>query len=257
MKTKESCRSFDISTEELIQVRLKGADKLRAKLPDYSGRRIGLIPLRGFVAAIIGYSFMILFDVCARVFTELPFLGIIEPFLPFVGTILVGGTGILFLRRIWNRRDEMKTEYGDLAYQKMFPTGVVGISLLGSFIIHAFTSIRSLPPGVPVNPVTTLWSQSILHMIGLPSVIDIVIRLVLSTIFLLIGILLMRSAVLTFGIDNMTVVYLYFPEESEIQENEKVLDLGCGEEKILKIFLPKVDYTGVDIEGGDIQHNLS
>ncbi|GAH38418.1 unnamed protein product, partial [marine sediment metagenome] len=115
---------------------------------------------------------------CARVFTELSFLGIIEPFLPFVGTILLGGIGILFLRRIWNRRDEMKAEYGDLAYQKMFPTGVVGISLLGTFIIHAFTSIRSLPPGAPVNPVTTLWSQSILPMIGLPSEIDIVIRLV-------------------------------------------------------------------------------
>jgi protein-S-isoprenylcysteine O-methyltransferase Ste14 len=37
---------------------------------------------------------------------------------------------------------------------------------------------------------------------------------------LLLALLTVRSAILTFGIDYMAVVYLYFPEESEIQEHE-------------------------------------
>ena len=37
---------------------------------------------------------------------------------------------------------------------------------------------------------------------------------------MIVGLLVIRSSVLTFGIDYMTVVYLYFPEESEVQEHE-------------------------------------
>jgi protein-S-isoprenylcysteine O-methyltransferase Ste14 len=39
-------------------------------------------------------------------------------------------------------------------------------------------------------------------------------------VVLITGMLLVRSAVFTFGIDYMMVVYLYFPEESEIQDHE-------------------------------------
>ena len=45
-------------------------------------------------------------------------------------------------------------------------------------------------------------------------------------------------------------------EIAEIQDDEKVLDLGCGKGEILKNFLPKVKYIGVDLVGGDINHNL-
>ena len=36
----------------------------------------------------------------------------------------------------------------------------------------------------------------------------------------MLAMLLVRSAIETFGIDYMVVLYLYFPEESEIQEHE-------------------------------------
>jgi protein-S-isoprenylcysteine O-methyltransferase Ste14 len=116
--------------------------------------------------------------------------------------------------------DSKKAEFGDLAYQKMIKTGVAGVFLIPAVIFHAFTSVRSLPPGPPANDITTLWSQSLLPMIGVPSEIDIIIRLILFGLFLVIGLLLVRSSISTFGLDYMVVVYLYFPEESEIQENE-------------------------------------
>jgi len=199
---------------------LNGIEKLREKLPDYPGNRIGIIPLRGFIGTILGYFFMIFLDVSPRVFIDIPFLSTIEPYLPFIGTIIVGGIGLLLIRRIWDLRDKRKLEYGHLAYQKMIPTGVVGVFLIPPIVFHAFTSIRSLPPGPPVNELTSLWSQSLFSMIGIPSEIDLVLRLGISLIFIIIGGLLVRSAIMTFGIDYMTVVYLYFPEESEVQENE-------------------------------------
>lgn len=42
-----------------------------------------------------------------------------------------------------------------------------------------------------------------------------------------------------------------------VSNGETVLDLGCGKNKIIKTLLPKdVDYMGIDIEGGDITHDL-
>ncbi len=42
-----------------------------------------------------------------------------------------------------------------------------------------------------------------------------------------------------------------------VSNGETVLDLGCGKDKIIKTLLPKdVEYTGIDVEGGDITHDL-
>ena len=44
--------------------------------------------------------------------------------------------------------------------------------------------------------------------------------MVLSFIFLVLGMLTLRAALFTFGLDYMAVVYLFFPEESEVQQHE-------------------------------------
>ncbi len=199
---------------------LKGIEKIREKLPDYPGQRIAILPLIGLVGAIIGYCTMILLDILPRILPDIVILVVIEPYLPIVGTFTVGLLGIWLVRRIWVLREQRKAEYGNLAYQKMIPTGVAGVFLIPAVIFHAFTSIRSLPPLPPVNELTIIWSQSLLPMIGIPSQMEIILRLGLTSVFFLIGILLVRSSIMTFGLDYMVVVYLYFPEESEIQENK-------------------------------------
>ncbi|MFW9793784.1 MAG: hypothetical protein ACFFEE_05775, partial [Candidatus Thorarchaeota archaeon] len=94
---------------------LKGIEKLREKLPDYPGNRIGLIPLRGLIATLLGYVFLIFLDVSPRLFNDIALLVIIEPYLPFMGSVFVGGVGLLSVKRIWDLRDERKAKYGDLA----------------------------------------------------------------------------------------------------------------------------------------------
>ncbi|NHJ14168.1 MAG: hypothetical protein EAX95_10860 [Candidatus Thorarchaeota archaeon] len=201
-------------------MKLKGMDKLREKLPAYPGRRIFLLPIRGLFAAIIGYCFLILLDIVPRLFGSVEVLVPIEPFLPILGSLLMLVMAHILIGKLWRKRDEMKAKYGDLAYQRMIQTGVIGVFLVPPLVFHQFTSIRSLPPGTPVNPLTVQWSQSLLPLVGTPLFLDILLRVSFSGFFILLGALTVRSSILTFGIDYMTVVYLYFPEESEIQEHE-------------------------------------
>ena len=102
----------------------------------------------------------------------------------------------------------------------MILRGVTGVFLIPSIVFHSFTSIRSLPPSPPANDLTIQWSRSLLPLFGIAPEIEIWIRIILSAILIILGALTVRSAVLTFGLDYMTVVYLYFPEESEIQDHE-------------------------------------
>jgi protein-S-isoprenylcysteine O-methyltransferase Ste14 len=197
----------------------KGMDKLREKLPDYPGKKIYIFPLVGIVAALLGYSFLILLDLIPRFFSDVEALAAIEPFIPILGTLFLGSFGFWVIGLLWSRRDSMKEKYGNLAYQHMIRYGVAGVFLIPSLVFHAFTSIRSLP-GSPVNPLTTQWAMPILQLLGIPAEVDVWSRLIISGIFIIFGALTVRSALLTFGLDYMTVVYLYYPEESEIVDHE-------------------------------------
>ncbi|MFW9967500.1 MAG: methyltransferase family protein [Candidatus Thorarchaeota archaeon] len=201
-------------------MKLKGVDKLREKLPGYPGRKIFIIPLQALVIAVLAYIFLIVLDILPRVFSDIIFLVILEPVLPLLGCLIIATIALWLIGTLWSRRDYMKSEFGDLSYQMMIPRGLVGIALIIPIVFHAFTSVRSLPPGPPVNELTILLSRSLLPFLGVPTNIDVGLRLVLSGIILVLGLLVARSSFLTFGIDYMTVVYLYFPEESELQEHE-------------------------------------
>lgn len=201
-------------------MKLKGMEKLREKLPDYSGRKILQIPLKALIIAILAYLFLIGLDILPRIFSGISILVMVEPFLPIIGTLLVATIAIWLIGTVWSRKDNMKSEFGDRAYQMMIPKGLTGIAMIIPIIFHAFTSIRSLPPLPPVNDLTTFLANPLLQFVGVTMDLDVGLRLVLSGIFLVLGMLVVRSSFLTFGIDYMTVVYLYYPEESEIQEHE-------------------------------------
>ena len=199
---------------------LKGLDRLREKLPAYPGRKIVLLPLRGVAAMILAYLGLVLLDILPRLFSSVELLAAAEPFIPLLGSLLVAGLAYWLIGKLWSRREVMKATYGNLAYQKMIPTGITGVCLVPPLVFHAFTSIRSLPPGPPVNVLTVQWSQSLLVVLGVPAGVDLWLRVGLAVLLFGLGVLTVRSALLTFGIDYMTVVYLYFPEESEVQQHD-------------------------------------
>ncbi|TFH06260.1 MAG: isoprenylcysteine carboxylmethyltransferase family protein [Candidatus Thorarchaeota archaeon] len=201
-------------------MKMKGMEKLREKLPNYPGRKLFLIPLKALMFAILAYIVLIGVDILPRVFSDISILGMLEPFLPIIGTLSIATIALWLIGTMWHRRDKMKSEFGNLSYQMMIQRGLIGIAMIIPIIFHAFTSIRSLPPIPPVNDLTDLLAHPLLQFLGVTTDLDVGIRLALSGIFLVLGILVVRSSFITFGIDYMTVVYLYFPEESEVQEHE-------------------------------------
>jgi len=208
-------RHLDVET-----LQLKGIDKLREKLPAYPGKRIAILPLTAIVGGLLAYIFLIILDVIPRVLSDIEFLRVIEPFIPLLGSIFIAALALSLIWSLWNKKDKMRELHGELAYQKMILRGVTGVFLIPSLVFHAATSIRSLPPIPPVNDLTIQWSRSLLPFLGISPEIELWFRIILTGILSLLGVLTVRSAILTFGFDYMTVVYLYFPEESEIQEHE-------------------------------------
>ena len=201
-------------------MKLKGIEKLREKLPAYTGNRIALLPLGAAVVSLLGYLFLIFLDVLPRSFSDIDALAMVEPYLPILGSLLIMALAFMLIGQVWSARERMKAKLGDLAYQKMLPRGLAGVFLLPPLVFHQLTSIRSLPPGPPVNDLTIQWSRSILPILGIPPELEVWVRVIVSSVIFILGMLTMRSAILTFGVDYMAVVYLYFPEESEIQDHE-------------------------------------
>lgn len=201
------------------RMRFKGLDKLYEKLPAYTGKRIVIFPLVGMIISLAAYLFLVGLDILPRIFSGIEVLAAVEPFIPFLGSLFVATIGFLLIGTLWSKRDSMKEKYGDLAYQRMIPRGVIGVFLIPALVFHAFTSIRSLP-GDAVNTLTDQWAYPLLQLLGVPIEVDIWLRGILSGLFIIFGLLTIRSALLTFGLDYMMVVYLYFPEESEIVDHE-------------------------------------
>ena len=200
--------------------RLKGFDKVREKLPGYPGRRIARILLTALLSGLLVYCLLILLDILPRLYPGVPFLVAVEPALPLIGSSIVAFVALRLVASLWIRRDEMREKYGPLAYQHMIPRGFTGIFLMPVIVFHAFTQISSLPPGPPMNELTVTFSTSVLALAGIDAIVDVGIRVVLTGLLIVLGALTARSALLTFGMDYMGVVYLYFPEESQIQNHE-------------------------------------
>lgn len=199
---------------------LKGMDKWKVKIPNYLGWRavgLGLLLLLAFVTSL---TLMVLTDSVARIFPHIPFLVLIEPILPILGVLLCELIAFRLIWGVWHNRERYVAKLGDLAYQKAIPRGFFGVSWIMAICIHIYVPIDTLPAGTPVNPITALLSQSIPIFLGMPVVFDLTIRIIGSFIFIIIGLLTIRSALLTFGIDYMALVYLYYPAGSEIQQHE-------------------------------------
>ncbi|MFX1441757.1 MAG: hypothetical protein ACFFFD_16070, partial [Promethearchaeota archaeon] len=192
------------------EMHLKGMEKVREKLPGYSGKRLALLPLLALGTALLTLAFLISLDILPRLLVQLPFLALLEPLLPICGMTLCLAIALRLIWGVWWKRSELKAEFGELAYQRIIPRGISGIGMVFGSVFHAFMSVRSLPLGPPMNEITVLFSQSLLHLVGIPVEIDIPLRVILAGFFLLLALMTVQRAFLTFGVDYMIVIYLYF-----------------------------------------------
>ncbi|MCW4033261.1 MAG: isoprenylcysteine carboxylmethyltransferase family protein [Candidatus Bathyarchaeota archaeon] len=198
---------------------LKGIDKLKEKLPAYHGKRIIFIPVTMAVFFTVGFSLALLLDILPRILPNNEILYLLEPTLPILGPVFLLSIGLFLVSNVWSRRDKLLKQSKELAYQRGIIFGIIGIPLIFSAGIHTYAPIEMLLLKSPINPTTSELSYSLLTMIPSWTSFELYVRILVSLPFLIAGLLTIRQALLTFGIDYMMVVYVYYPKESKLQEH--------------------------------------
>ena len=199
---------------------MKGIDELRNKLPDYQGRKIRVFVAIAFVVFVSSLVFQLFADSLPRLFRNIDILQAIAPLTPIIGSLVIISIGFSVVRKFWRIRDKYLSKYGIKAYQKAFKLIVIGIPMLFSVVVHSFFSTDlfalyriddtlSRYLGVPISELLLSFPFYILY-----------IRLVLSIIFVGLGLTVINRALKFFGIDYMSLVYLFYPEESTLQDHE-------------------------------------
>lgn len=200
---------------------LKGFDKFRAKMPILSGKGILLVPLFVIVILAITLALFIFVDHLPGLLLSAGTNQVLLSLLPPIAVLVVELVGFVLVSQMWRFRDEFKKRYGALSYRRIAPVGFAGVLL--AFValqINQFIRFYSLS--------SSFWSTSPLRVLGVPldsllasgGSILFWVKTVLALVFLVFGILMWVRAFLVLGFDYMAVVYLYFPEDSEIKDNQ-------------------------------------
>jgi protein-S-isoprenylcysteine O-methyltransferase Ste14 len=206
-------------------VALKGFDKFREKMPILSGKRILLLPVYVIVILALTFAVLILFDYLPRLLFATGVSQVLLSFLPALGVIIMEAIGFVLIYQMWRFRDEYKKKYGALSYQEIVPVGFAGVIVVFVALqVNQFVRFYSFA--------TSFWATSPLRMLAIPidwlfpssgGAIVFYIRSASAIVSLFLGVVTSLRALLTFGFDYMAVIYLYFPEESKIQ-NSKIYD---------------------------------
>ncbi len=162
---------------------IKGLGPLHKHLPDLN-TPLGV--LRFFLPSIILFFLISAFFTTQR---------LSWPFWQLIAEIVFGGIGFGLLYLFFRYKENFKARFGPLAYSKAASRfGFPGVTTIGTMIAH----IRYLP------------GPAILHF-GWTIILP-----VLGWVLIVLATLLGLRTVQIFGVDNLTMLYVYFPEESQL-----------------------------------------
>ncbi len=162
---------------------INGLDQLRKYVPDFNSP-FGVV--RFFLLPVI------LFFLVSVLFNALRFTW---PFWQVVAEVLLGCLGFGLMVLFFRHKPDFRARFGRLAYrQAAIRFGIPGVTMIAAVISH----IRYLP-GPEIPPFD---GNLILPVLG--------------WVLIFAGALLGLRTVQIFGMDNLTMLYVYFPEESRL-----------------------------------------
>lgn len=193
---------------------LKGIEKFRAKLPALSGKKILILPFYWIFWMGMTFLMMILLANLPEIDSPMSVI------YPIIGLILIESMAIFLVYQMWYWKDRFKTKYGQTSYQRIFLIGFAGIIIMITLAINNLLPIFLFDRDLwSINPFR-IWGSPINELIGLNWIGWNIICDIVGILIAVIGFRTIFRSIMTFGFDYMTVVYLYFPEESEIQNHE-------------------------------------
>ena len=199
---------------------MKGIEKLKEKLPDYQGKRLIKFLIVIPIVFLISIGFQLIMDSLPRIFRESDVLQILEPLTPIFGSLIILTIGFSLIYSFWHKRDKYLNKNRKLAYQKAFKFVVIGIPMVISIVIHNFFPTDLIAPYQDIQSISWYLSIPISEIFFNFSFIFLFIRLVLWLVFFALGMIVVRRALMIFGIDYMGLIYIYYPEDSTIQDHE-------------------------------------
>lgn len=165
---------------------LKGFDKLRTHIPELR-TPFGVVRLF-FVPILLFFVTSAFFSIQDNTW----------PFWLLDGEVVIGVIGFLVLSLVFRLKKDLIAKYGAQAY----PLALKRFILPGLAIIFAVVARIGYIPG-PLIP--RLWWYSVLPALGWTMIV--------------VGAVLWFRAVLTFGVDNLTMLYVYFPKEGQVADH--------------------------------------
>lgn len=199
---------------------MKGSDKLKERLPNYQGRKIRKFSAIAFIVLSSSLVFQLLMDSISRIFSENGILQILAPVTPILGSLFILCIGFTLVFFFWRSRDKYLRDYGELAYQKAFKFVVTGIPMVISVIVHSFFPTNFIVPFKDTQNLSWYLANPILDIFPNFLFPLFFIRFIIFFLLAGFGAYFAFKTLKVFGIDYMALVYVYFPEESTLQNHE-------------------------------------
>jgi protein-S-isoprenylcysteine O-methyltransferase Ste14 len=167
-------------------IKIKGFDRLRKHVPELN-TPLGILRLFGVPVLLYFFvtDFFTLQDLASF-------------FWILAGEIVVGTLGFAWLYMFFRVRIDFSAKYGSLAYSK-------AISRFGYPAGGTLFAVVARIGNIPGPPFPRLWWYPVLPLFG--------------GLLVVAGALLFLRAIQTFGVDNLTMLYVYFPQESQLVDH--------------------------------------
>jgi len=202
---------------------LPGFSEFKAHLPDFTDRQAKLVVARLGIVTIVSLTIAFLLDNIMRLLYLIDPLDIyvlIEPLIPIILPIILILGGILMAQIGFFRKNKLIRKYNVRAYQKVVKYIFTGIPMVFGGIFYAYIPHALSFFGVlPINPLTTQLSTSLFFLSSGVSW-EVIPRIIFGLIILLLMIGTMARSVRDFGIDNAGLVYVYYPEDARVIQND-------------------------------------
>jgi len=195
-------------------MKLKGLHIFREKLPYLSGKRIILLPI--FVLTILILFGTAIFYIYSLPFAAVPF----SPLWQLLAIFIIESVALFLIYQMWYWRDLLKARYQKKSYQRIIFFGLAGICLIIALSFNNLTPIGEINPGLWKDPSLSFWIKPLTLLLGIDIIYLTIVRYLISGFLLILGIITIARSLLSFGVDYMALVYLYFPEEGKIQSFE-------------------------------------
>lgn len=193
---------------------MKGKAEFQKHFPDYPAKRIylGIIPF--ILSLILFLTLYFLSFLIPGKLRSIPWIASFEPFFPLVVSVLTIITGFYLIESLWRLKMRYLRKYRERALQKMYLRVLTGIPCIFSLFIHNFyPPWKYLPARSELTAFLTTPLPLMLDTFYLPWIVT-------GCFFISAGVLTIYRTLNTFGLDYMGLVYLYYPEESEVQNHK-------------------------------------